>query len=178
MTRDDYCRLLRVAMEFDERRDRLGVALREHLAPESGVVCVSFGEGLLSSYLDMLEEAVGDDAYSAASGHGSWTRWFLYGIKPKTARIGGREYIVRSPEDLFDVIVAWKEIQLQDHGYAQEDRTRRQEGAEERGGSALPDEGAAAGEQAHPDTGWGGHDDDRPSVGPADRGAEEGYRPF
>lgn len=177
MTRSDYARFLRLAIEYDERRDKLGSSLRELLAPESDSMCVSFGEPLLGGFLDLLEAAVGDDSYSRASEFGSWTRWYFWGIKPKIARIGRKEYKVTTPEDLYDLIQAWRALQLEPNGITEERWEEAPEGRGERQEDAGQDEKGEPREQAHPDHGRGGHHHDRGSVGPH-HGEDDGYRPF
>jgi len=109
MTRQEFIDAMAVVEHFERDCEAIATAIATHVASDGHRPVITFGAHLLSSYLDLLEEVMGDSA-GPESKFSTWIRWYIYDNKEnRWCSIGGKHYHVTTTSDLFDVIQAWKE---------------------------------------------------------------------
>lgn len=110
MTRDQYINAIQQVHLFDAECERASYAIQAFAADEAAPT-ITLGAKLLSAYLDLVEEAVGDTPAAEQTRYESWTRWYLYETRKQEDRwctIGTSHYKVADAGDLYDVIQAWR----------------------------------------------------------------------
>lgn len=112
MTRDQFIHHMDTVQAYLDQCNALSKALQQHLANDSMATHITLGADMLSAYLDLIEEAVGDGPFAPRESYSSWVRWYLWEAKfpHRLCTVGDSSYLVQDPGTLYDVITEWKKL--------------------------------------------------------------------